>query len=306
MRKPALMLLLLFFSVGSAAAMEYPRIQALSRDDLLFVQLQDDVERYYRMSREKDPRETPSLSIFSYRRRGTTDDLFSLNARCGITYDALATLNGIENPKAIASLDVILIASQPGLFIHDPPRTELEQMMLGSRLGQGMKPQKLVIWRNGAGEAFSFFPGSQFNEVERAFFLHILFRFPIDSGPITSRYGSRLNPFSGHPEFHMGIDIGAPEGTEVHAARGGIVAERRESPVLGNYVVVNHPGGYQTVYGHLSAIRVTLGAEVETGSIIGKVGRTGLATGPHLHFEVRRNGESTDPLTMLALNRGKN
>jgi murein DD-endopeptidase MepM/ murein hydrolase activator NlpD len=277
---------------------EYPEIRSLSRDDLLFIQIQDDVETWYRTSMEKQPDAAPPVSLFVYRRK-PNEDLFFLNARLNLPYDTLATLNGIESASAIQKMESILVCSQPGIFVRDPPRTELEQMMLGTRLQQGKVPQRIIIWRAGGKESFSFFSGSQFSDVERAYFLRILFRFPILTGSITSRYGPRPNPFSGHPEFHGGIDIGAPEGTEVHAAREGSVAEKGENSVLGRYIVLSHPGGYETVYGHLSAFNVTLGEEVTAGAVIGKVGKTGLATGSHLHFEVRNKGGTTDPWPLL-------
>ncbi len=283
-----------------ATGVEYPEIRVLSRDDMLFIQLQDDVESFYRLSHERQETRTPPVGLFLYRRK-PAEDLFFLNARLNLPYDTIATLNGIEYPGHAARLERVLIANQPGIFIHDPPRTELEQMMLGSRLDQGKTCEKLVVWRDGAKEAFSFFRGSQFTDVERAYFLRILFRFPIVAGAVTSRYGPRQNPFSGHREFHGGIDIGASFGTDVHAAREGTVSETGESPALGNYLVLTHPGGCQTVYGHLSAINVTLGTKVRSSDVIGKVGQSGLSTGPHLHFEVRLKGGSTDPYPLLRM-----
>jgi murein DD-endopeptidase MepM/ murein hydrolase activator NlpD len=276
------------------ALAQYPEMRSLTRDDPLYMQLQYDIEQSYRASRSRQILALPPISIFTYRRK-PAEDLFSLNARLNLPYDAIATLNAMENATSINNLDRVLICSRPGIFIHDPPRTEFEQMMLGTRLNDGLVPEKLMVWRYGFKEAYSYFPGSGFNDVERAYFLHILFRFPISQGSITSRYGPRANPFSGHPEFHNGIDIGAPIGTEVCAAREGKVTEAGTNPTLGSYVILTHPGGFKTVYGHLSAISVTLGAEVRTGEVIGKVGKTGLATGPHLHFEVRCKGGSTDP-----------
>jgi murein DD-endopeptidase MepM/ murein hydrolase activator NlpD len=298
MKRSALCIALIALISAAASHAQYPEMRSLTLDDPLFMQLQDDIELSYRASREREPPELPPLAIFSYRRK-PTDDLFSLNARLNLPYDTIATLNAMESASSVNNLEHVLICSRPGIFIHDPPRTELEQMMLATRVGDGLAAEKLVVWRYGFKEAYSFFPGSLFTEVERAYFLHILFRFPISQGSITSRYGLRANPFSGNQEFHNGIDIGAPIGTEVCAAREGKVAEAGSNPVLGSYVILTHPGGLQTVYGHLSAINVTLGEEVRTGAVIGRVGNTGQATGPHLHFEVRCKGGSTDPSPYL-------
>ena len=137
--------------------------------------------------------------------------------------------------------------------------------------------------------------------MERAYFLSILYRAPIDKGRITSMYGWRSDPFTGTREFHGGLDIGAKEGTPVHAAREGTVEEVGKSDILGNFVVISHAGGYQTVYGHLSTIGVTIHKQVSTGAVIGAVGHTGQATGPHLHFEVRTKSGTEDPLQLIRM-----
>ncbi len=157
--------------------------------------------------------------------------------------------------------------------------------------------------RGASGERrLTFFPGERFNPVERAFFLRILFRFPLGArGRLTSLYGTRASPFTGHPQFHDGIDIAAPEGTTVVAARDGTVAEVGQDPVLGTFIRLSHQGGYETVYGHLSEALVSLNQEVHSGMMIGKVGTTGRSTGPHLHFEIRRKGSLRDPLPLIRI-----
>jgi murein DD-endopeptidase MepM/ murein hydrolase activator NlpD len=287
---------------AAASAVDYPEIRALSRDDLLFVQIEKEVECFYQSAMKKESVRLPPLSIFTYKKR-PTEDLFSINARLGLPYDSIATLNGMESVRETEKLDKILIPSLPGIFVPDPPRTELQSMVLETRRQGDSIPERLVLWKGDRKIQMLFFPGSLFNDVERAYFLCVLFRFPITQGSITSRYGPRTDPFSGEPEFHNGIDIGAPEGTDVHAAREGSVTERGTSASLGNYLILSHPGGYQTVYGHLSAFSVTLGQEVSAGEAIGTVGHTGLATGPHLHFEIRSKGRITDPSPFLRVSR---
>jgi murein DD-endopeptidase MepM/ murein hydrolase activator NlpD len=110
----------------------------------------------------------------------------------------------------------------------------------------------------------------------------------------------RLSPFTGHSQFHNGIDLAAPTGTDVYAARDGNVVEvKKGDPLLGNFVRLDHGDGYQTVYGHLSRIDSSLNSHVLSGTIIGKVGSTGMSTGPHLHFEIRRKGHPEDPVSFL-------
>jgi murein DD-endopeptidase MepM/ murein hydrolase activator NlpD len=124
------------------------------------------------------------------------------------------------------------------------------------------------------------------------------FSWPV-TGTITSPFGWRSNPFGGGPEFHQGLDIAAPTGTTVTAAAGGTVLMAQWYGGYGNYILIDHGGGYSTGYGHLSAIYVSANQAVARGQAIGAVGSTGQSTGPHLHFEIRINGKPVDPAPRL-------
>jgi murein DD-endopeptidase MepM/ murein hydrolase activator NlpD len=100
-------------------------------------------------------------------------------------------------------------------------------------------------------------------------------------------------------EPHPGIDIAVPVGSPVRAAGGGTVRQVGEDPEYGNFVLLEHPVDYQTMYGHLSRILVTQSGTVEAGEVIGLSGNSGRSTAPHLHFEIRHGGASLDPLTMV-------
>ncbi len=113
---------------------------------------------------------------------------------------------------------------------------------------------------------------------------------------ITSPYGYRIHPVYKTKKFHSGIDIGAGYGTAVVAANGGTVTMAGWNGGYGNCIVIDHGGGLATLYGHMSSISVSKGASVSKGQQIGKVGSTGVSTGPHLHFEALKNGSTTDPM----------
>ncbi|MGI5977640.1 MAG: murein hydrolase activator EnvC family protein [Candidatus Limivicinus sp.] len=112
---------------------------------------------------------------------------------------------------------------------------------------------------------------------------------------ITSRFGPRIHPITGRRRNHSGIDIGAASGDTVIAADGGTVTMAGVNGGYGNCVMINHGNGYQTLYGHMSSIAVSSGQEISKGQTVGYVGSTGVSTGPHLHFEVWKDGSRIDP-----------
>lgn len=117
---------------------------------------------------------------------------------------------------------------------------------------------------------------------------------PIES-PVSSAFGWRRDPFHGLQRFHAGVDFRAAYGREVQTAAPGRVTFAGDQGGYGATVVVEHPGGVQTRYAHLSSITVSPGQELASGDIVGRVGQSGRATGPHLHFEVLVNGRRVDP-----------
>jgi murein DD-endopeptidase MepM/ murein hydrolase activator NlpD len=127
-----------------------------------------------------------------------------------------------------------------------------------------------------------------------------LLRTPVDAVRITSGFGMRLHPILGFSRMHRGVDFAAPIGTAVYAAGDGVVAEAGRVSGYGNYIEIEHNQGYATAYAHLSAFARGLhdGEQVRQGEVIGYVGMTGMATGPHLHYEVHYKGVQIDPLSV--------
>jgi murein DD-endopeptidase MepM/ murein hydrolase activator NlpD len=112
---------------------------------------------------------------------------------------------------------------------------------------------------------------------------------------VTSGFGWRKDPFTGASRFHAGVDIRASYGRDVASVGPGRVVSAGVQGGYGKSVVVEHAPGLRTRYAHLSSIDVTVGESVADGAVIGKVGQSGRATGPHLHFEVLENGHAVNP-----------
>ena len=122
---------------------------------------------------------------------------------------------------------------------------------------------------------------------------------PVDDLALTSNFGVRSDPFSGHARMHKGIDIPGPVGTPVYATADGIVNRSERMSGYGNLVEITHGNDTQTRYGHLSRLLVQPNERVRRGQLIGLMGSTGRSTGSHLHYEIRIAGEAINPLPFV-------
>lgn len=124
---------------------------------------------------------------------------------------------------------------------------------------------------------------------------------PVEGARLSSGYGSRIHPITGKKKTHTGVDFAAPQGTDIHAAAGGVVIVAEWWSGYGNTVIIDHGDNVWTLYGHIrnGGIKVEKGEQIKKGQKIAEVGSTGNSTGPHLHFEVRINGSPVDPMPYL-------
>ncbi len=131
---------------------------------------------------------------------------------------------------------------------------------------------------------------------------HLQGRLPVQ-GRITSNFGYRRDPFHGAGRQHKGMDIAAPAGTPIRPIRGGEVVFAGRRGGFGNAVIIDHGGGYRSIYAHCERLDVQEGQRVGPADVIGAVGSTGRSTGPHLHLEVHRDGVAVDPAEVLGVGR---
>ena len=117
-------------------------------------------------------------------------------------------------------------------------------------------------------------------------------------GTLTSGFGMRIHPILGDWRMHKGVDIGAEQGTPIHPIAPGVVQQAETRDGYGRMVVVDHGGGYTSLYAHCDRLDVAVGQRVDTTTSLGTVGSTGLSTGPHLHLELHQNGEAINPATL--------
>ena len=283
-----------------------PRILRLDNRDTAFAQYITDVEnarkQLYLAGGGKNSVKNIAENLTVYTYTVTTDEnILTLSARCNIPYSTIATINRVSNSADLRQGDTLLLPSVPGLFIPEDPESELEFLLFSSRA----EDEGTALTINDGKTRFRclFLPGEDFNATERIFFLNRGFNSPLRNFRITSTFGPRQNPVTGINGVHQGIDMAAPEGTPVYAAREGKVSEQGQDPILGSYIIISH-GTWISIYGHLSKIDTVLNQQVNSGSLIGRVGSTGQSTGPHLHFELRQNGTAQDPERLMRLFRG--
>jgi len=276
---------------------DFPVIRQLNPSDVMFNQFMNDVEGNRRRVvgvRALSPEQIAEhLTIYQYTVR-EADDFLSLVARLNIPHSALASINKLNSPQSLEAGMTLLIPSCPGIFIPENITTDLEKI-LGVSRESGERSVEIRLRVGNRTLNYLFFPGADFTQTERTFFLNSGFRFPLRQYRITSRFGVRADPFTGNRQVHRGLDLAAPEGTEVFAVANGTVTATGFDPVYGNYVIISHNNNFSSLYGHLLTVYAVLQSDVNSGSLIGRVGSTGQSTGPHLHFELRRGGIPIDP-----------
>ena len=140
-----------------------------------------------------------------------------------------------------------------------------------------------------------FIPGARMRDTELRLILGELFVRPT-TGRLTSGFGNRTDPFTGRRSFHNGVDWANAPGTPIVASMAGRVVDVGRNPVYGNYVIIQHPENFQSMYAHLQTINVNRGQYVSQRQRIGAMGNTGRSTGSHLHFSLFENGRPVDPL----------
>lgn len=309
MAKLRCILLMLFLStlsplwgLDNPRGFTFPTISNLNNNDVEFRQFQGDVEEGRKQvvlleqigsNLEKI---MDSLTVYQYRAK-KDEDLFDIAARCNVPYGTIATVNRVHASDTIEGGSLLLLPTIQGIFIPEHPQSDLERLLFSARADRQGVP--VVLRGNKGTERFFFFPGEDFSPTERAFFLNTAFRYPLPAFHLTSGFGLRRNPVTGHLVFHEGLDLAAPEGTEVYACREGTVQEIGYNAIYGNYVLLQHEGGWTSLYGHLSAVLTVLHKNLQSGSLLGRVGSTGQSTGPHLHFELRQNGKPLNPANVL-------
>ncbi len=227
------------------------------------------------------------------------DMLSVLANRFNIDVSTLISFNDIADVRHIAAGDKLLIPNEDGLLYTVHKGDSLTSIARANNLSyddillaNGLKSPVVTPGQK------VFLPGVTLSAWDYKQALGELFIYPA-RGVITSRFGWRHDPFNGDRTFHNGVDIANYAGTPVHASMAGRVADMGFNSAYGNYILLSHEGGYQTLYGHLRAFEVSQGEWVRQGQVIGLMGSTGYSTGPHVHFSIFKWNHAVNPLNYL-------
>ena len=244
-----------------------------------------------------------SLTYQTYRVK-SGDMIGFIADKYDVTQDTIISINNIKQSRLIQVGQYLKIPSMPGILYTTKTKGETP-----STIAEKYKvdAEKCALVNNISIDTELesglqlFVPDAQLDWATRQEINGDLFRKPLHSRYyLSSYYGWRDSPFNtGKRSFHTGIDMACSTGTPIYPAMDGVVTAAGYNSTYGNYVIVQHHSGYKTLYGHMSKITCKKGNFVYTTTQIGKVGSTGLSTGPHLHFTVYKNGKTVNPLGLL-------
>ncbi|RME91732.1 MAG: peptidase M23 [Candidatus Hydrogenedentota bacterium] len=257
-----------------------PLLKSLSYSNPNLMQLRDEVSQNIERWRNHKP---IFLKWRKYRiRKG--DNFFKVMAKTNLNHETIASVNRLASYWDLKPGDVWIIPNMRGIARYGKK----------ADLAKTFRTSIASIFPVPGQKGLYFIPGMRFEKLERKFLSGQAFIRPV-SGRLSSNYGIRKDPFTKKSEFHRGIDIACPLGSKVKAAASGRVIFTGWKSGYGYTVILEHSAGYRTLYGHLKKILVKKGQKVKQGNVIALSGKSGKATGPHLHFEVLRKGRRIKP-----------
>ena len=247
----------------------------------------------------------PVLHVSIYHAKNG-DNLWSIARKNDLDFYTLLSINRMKKANRLSIGQKVKVPNQRGLIHTVREGDSLEDIALekGVSIRKIIRVNRILNPSEIRPGTDLFIPGAA---VSYAYSKKLLkdsgippqFTMPCRRSRISSRFGYRKDPFTGRRAFHSGVDFAPGYGASAVAAMDGYVKYAGYMGGYGKLVVIRHTNGYTTRYGHLSRILVRKGKYVRQGQQIGKVGSTGRSTGPHLHFEIRKNGRPKNPLDFV-------
>ncbi len=282
---------LIFINLFANIKLKSPKtnIKELVYSNSLYINTRDDtVENLLEDLRLKVIRNLDRLVISDYTYKNN-ESLNTIASMYGTDVNTICSTNYIEAIGLLYTGKRLVVHNKRGLLYKVKPGETLTTIAKKFK-----KSEEELLLANDKPGIYEFQTG-EYVYIPGAYLRFKDFMVPMFNSKITSGFGNRIHPIFGVLKFHEGIDLKQKYGTPVRASCDGKVIFAGWAEGYGKLVILKHFKGYTTYYGHLSKIRVKVGTYVNKGQIIGNVGATGWTTGPHLHFEVRKNGVPVDP-----------
>ena len=241
----------------------------------------------------------PDLKFYKYKVK-KNEDFWSILCKTSLNMDTISTINLLSSPADVYPGKEIFLSNMRGI-IHKVKRDDT----IGMISRKYNIDEEYINKVNNINEhsriekEYIFVPSGGISNIERSLFLGSGFACPLTRERRTSSFGRRIDPFNKKFAFHRGIDLACAPGSSVYAARKGTVYFAGYSDGYGLLVIIDHENNYSTYYGHLKKILKKKGSIVKRGELIALSGNSGRSTGPHLHFEVRKNNKAINPGRLL-------
>jgi murein DD-endopeptidase MepM/ murein hydrolase activator NlpD len=274
-------------------------IENLTRTDKTVQNLRSEISSsIFIVKGKRDAAKLPDLKFYAYTVK-EGDNLWNIIARTSLDMDTILTVNSLKSTQDIKPGDILYFPNMRGIVLKVKQNDTLDSIA-GRHNIQPIYIEK-ANKMEGLSKTHIFVPCGTLSKEERFAYLSTGFVSPVSPVRITSGFGMRNDPFLNVPKFHAGIDIICATGTPVKASQSGIVKYAGYMKNYGNLVIIKHTNGYETYYGHLNGFAVKKDQRVTKGALIAYSGNTGRSTGPHLHFEIRKNDKAINPLKILKL-----
>jgi murein DD-endopeptidase MepM/ murein hydrolase activator NlpD len=244
------------------------------------------------------PDNLPDLKFYKYKVK-QSDNFWKILTKTSLNIDTLSAINSLPSPLDVCPGKEIFLSNMRGVIHKVNTNDTIEDISIKYNIEKEYicKVNKITDYK--INKEYIFIPSGELSNIERSLFLGVGFASPLKNYTRTSTFGRRIDPFNKKFGFHPGLDLACPVGSNVYAARKGKVIFSGYQGGYGLLLIVKHEHGYSSYYGHLKKVLIKEGDIVERGNLIGISGDSGRSTGPHLHFEVRKETRPINPGILL-------
>ncbi len=275
-----------------------PVINDLSRNNESIIQLRKDLRKaIHTIKSNRSVEELPDLTIYKYTVKNN-ESFWDIVSVTNLDLDTIVSINSLSAPSDIKKGMTLYIPNMRGIIHEKALNESYDSIAMSYRIPVYYIYKVNKIYNN-EHKQYIFIPCGNLSDLDRSLFLGTAFVSPLTVGKLSSYFGVRKDPIDHVHKFHAGVDIACPMNSPVYASRDGKVFFSGFKGGYGNFIIIKHSRDYFTLYGHLNKIYVKEGQTVSAGQLIAKSGNTGRTTGPHLHFEIRKNSKPINPLLLL-------